>query len=81
MRRANRKKVSPAERKNPRTPITKLLYRAGSSPSEVARDLEVSASLVTRVMQGHATSARVQKRIESILKKPWRELIAAGSQI
>lgn len=79
MARSSTKKVSPAARKLPRTAITKLLWRAGSSPSEVARLEKVSPSLVTRVMRGHATSARVRKRIESILKQPWDKLVAEQS--
>jgi len=77
--RASAKKIAPAARKLPRTAITKMLQRAGSSPSEVARLEKVSPSLVTRVMRGHATSARVRKRIESILKQPWDKLVAEQS--
>ena len=80
MPRSTNKKVSPAlRRKLPRTAITKMLQRAGSSPSEVARLEKVSPSLVTRVMRGHSTSARVQARIEAILKKPWARLVAEQS--
>jgi hypothetical protein len=54
--------------------ITKLLYKADSSPTEVARLEKVSRPHVTRVMKGQSKSARIQKRIESILKTPWDKL-------
>lgn len=57
--------------------IAQMLKDAGSSASEVARLEKVSPSTVTKVMLGQSTSASIQKRIESILGKPWDEIRAA----
>lgn len=57
--------------------VAKALQEVGSSPSEVARLEKVSPSTVTKVMLGQSTSARIQKRIESIIGKPWAEIRAA----
>lgn len=59
------------------TPVTLALYNAGSSPSEVARLEKVAPSTVTKVMLGQSTSARIQRRIEQIIGKPWDEIRAA----
>jgi len=74
------KKKSPSRRKRAvRTPIARMLYRAGSSPTDVAELEGVSQSHVSKVMRGQRTSAAVQKRIETILKKPWDKLVAEQS--
>jgi len=77
MPRLRTKTVSPARRRPNR--ITVMLYQVGSSPSEVAQLEGVSKAHVSRVMRGLTTSARIRKRIESILKKPWDKLVAAQS--
>jgi transcriptional regulator with XRE-family HTH domain len=80
MPRTNLKTVSPAHVRRPkRNRISLLLNQAGSSASEVARLAEVSPAHVTKVMKGESKSARIQKIIESILKKPWDKLVAAQS--
>jgi predicted transcriptional regulator len=78
----NRKPKTPTRRLR-RNRITLLLMQAGTSPSEVARLEGVTKSAVYRYCAGKSESARIQKRIEKILrdagllKKPLRELIAA----
>jgi len=73
-------KTSPRRRKRAvRSGLTKLLIRAGSSPVDVAELEGVSRSHVCKVIAGKRTSAKVQKRIEAILKKPWDKLVAEQS--
>ena len=59
------------------TALTIELYRVGSSPSEVARLENVSPTHVTKVMKRETVSARIQKRIAKILKRPYHELWVA----
>jgi hypothetical protein len=80
MTRASKKTVFPAQRRPlPRTPVTRALHRAGSSPSEVARIEKVSPSHVTKVCKGESKSARIVARIEQITGKPWHKLVAEQS--
>jgi transcriptional regulator with XRE-family HTH domain len=66
------------DRKEPELgPVTRALHKAGSSPSEVARLENVAPSTVTKVMLGQSRSARIQRRIEQIIGKPWDEIRAA----
>jgi hypothetical protein len=81
MPRADGVSVKKRRSKPVRAAITKLLYKAGSSPSEVAELEKVSRPHVTRVMKRQSTSARIRKRIESILEKPWDKLVEEAERI
>ncbi len=62
--------------KKPMTPeeIKKALASAGYSQSDLATDLELCKSHVSRVIHGTATSYRVMNHIATIIKKPLNEV-------
>jgi lambda repressor-like predicted transcriptional regulator len=57
--------MMPAKRRHLR--IKESLRLRGSSLSEIARDLNVSASTVTIVSQGHRRSERIERAIAQAL--------------
>jgi hypothetical protein len=56
-------------RKITRNPITKLLQRAGITASEIATELKVSQSHIHKVCAGQSKSAKVEGRIETVLRE------------
>jgi hypothetical protein len=77
MQKRKAKMIRRGQKQRTLTPITLLLYAAGSSPAEVARLSNVKPPVVTDVCKGIKTSANVQKTIAKILKRPWAEIAAA----
>lgn len=63
------KKTKHPARTIQRNKITKLLQRAGSSASEIARETGVSPSHIHKVCNAQSKSARVEGRIEATLRE------------
>lgn len=58
--------------------INALLYKAGSSPTDIARDLNCNPASVSETIRGDITSKRIAKTIAKVTGKPLHILFPDG---